>query len=70
MSWMRMPSRVLPAQRGRTTKPRFALVSTWPDTYSEVPDDPTVQRLRRRVDRIFSTRSVAPGQSVEIAFDG
>ena len=51
-------------------RPRFALVSTWPDTYSEVPDDYTVRRLRNRVDHVFSTRSVAPGGSVEIAFEG
>jgi len=61
--------KILPLAR-TDDRPRFALVSTWPDTYSEVPDDHTVQRLRRRVDRVFSTRSVAPGQSVEIAFDG
>jgi len=47
---------------------RSVLVSTCLDTYSGVPDDETVARLRHRVDDVFDTRSVAVGSAIEIAF--
>jgi beta-lactamase superfamily II metal-dependent hydrolase len=49
-------------------KPRFALLSTVPDTYGNVPDDSTIRRIRNRVTRLYDTRSVALGRSVDIVF--
>jgi hypothetical protein len=60
---------VLPARR-TNDRPRTALVSTCTDTYSGVPDAATLRRIRRRVERIVSTRDVAPGKAVEIEFEG
>jgi len=60
---------VLPPHREGVRK-RCALVSTWPDTYSGVPDENTMSRIGRRVDEIVSTRSVATGDAVTIEFEG
>jgi beta-lactamase superfamily II metal-dependent hydrolase len=49
---------------------RFAVVSSWPETYPGVPDPLTIQRLDRRVDEIVSTRSVPAGKPVMIELEG
>ena len=51
-------------------RPRYALVSTWPETYAGVPDALTMRRLARRVDRVVSTRSARSGGCVTIELDG
>lgn len=51
-------------------RPRYALVSTCTDTYSGVPDDDTLARIRRRVDRVYVTSDVKVGEAVEVRFDG
>lgn len=60
---------VLPERRTGARK-RVALVSTWPETYSGVPDEFTLARLRGRVDEIVSTTSVATGDAVTVEFEG
>ena len=60
---------VLPERR-RGARKRVALVSTWPETYSGVPDEHTLARLRGRVDEIVSTTSVATGDAVTVEFEG
>ena len=47
---------------------RIAALSTCNDTYPGVPDDATVDRLRRRCDLVVSTADVAPGTAVEVTF--
>jgi hypothetical protein len=49
---------------------RSGVLSTWPDTYSGVPDALTVDRIAERVDVIRSTRSVPLGASVTLEFPG
>lgn len=60
--------KVLPIRRtdGRV---RYALVSTCKDTYPGVPDDETLWRIERRVDRVYVTSEVGIGKAVEIPFD-
>ena len=48
----------MPAPDGR---PRRSVVSTYPNTYSGVPDEPTLTELRRRTE-LKSTTELAPGQ--------
>jgi hypothetical protein len=62
-------SKILPANRPDRRR-REALVSTWPDTYSGVPDESALRRIRDRVDVLTSTRSVPAGASISISFDG
>ncbi len=47
---------------------RSAILSTWPETYNGVPDEPTVSRIADRVDRFRSTRSVTKGDGVTLEF--
>ena len=61
--------RLLPMDRP-DDRPRRALLSTWPETYSGVPDELTIARLRRRVDEIVTTTAVGSGSSVTIELDG
>jgi beta-lactamase superfamily II metal-dependent hydrolase len=61
--------KVLPHSRP-DAKPRYALLSTRPDTYPGIPDSATIRRLRSRVDRMYDTRSVGLGRSIEIRFPG
>jgi beta-lactamase superfamily II metal-dependent hydrolase len=61
--------RILPLEP-RDDRPRSALISTWPDTYSGVPDELTIRRLQSRVDGVYSTSSKPAGGYVEIAFAG
>jgi hypothetical protein len=49
---------------------RKAVLSTWPDTYSGVPDNLTVARIAERVDEVKTTRSVPLGESVVLDFPG
>ena len=49
---------------------RVALVSTCPGTYYGVPHEATLERMRQRCDAVFSTTEVAPGQAVEVVFEG
>jgi beta-lactamase superfamily II metal-dependent hydrolase len=50
-------------------RPRYALLSTCPGAYEGVPHPATVSEIRRRVDRVYSTRSVGLGRPLEIVFD-
>jgi beta-lactamase superfamily II metal-dependent hydrolase len=59
---------VLPKQP-HDDKPRSAILSTWPDTYNGVPDEPTVARIADRVDVLRTTRSVPLGGSVRLDFE-
>jgi beta-lactamase superfamily II metal-dependent hydrolase len=60
---------ILPLRR-QGGRRRYALVSTWPDTYGGVPDEHTMDRLAARVDEVVSTRDVSSGTSVTIDFEG
>ena len=60
---------ILPTNR-HDGRPRYALLSTWPDTYGGVPDEHTVDRVAARVDHVVSTRDVASGASVTIDLEG
>jgi beta-lactamase superfamily II metal-dependent hydrolase len=54
----------------RSRRERWALVSTWPETYSGVPDELTMGRIGARVDHVVSTRDVATGEAVTIELEG
>jgi len=60
--------KILPMARP-DDRARYALVSTCTATYSGVPDDETVSRVRRRVDRVYETSAVDVGKAVEIEFE-
>lgn len=51
-------------------KPRRALVSTHDDDWKSVPDPDTLKAYRHHDCELFDTRTVEPGQAVEIAFEG
>jgi beta-lactamase superfamily II metal-dependent hydrolase len=59
---------VLPIARA-DKRPRYALVSTCAGTYSGVPDDETLARIARRVDRVYFTNEVKIGKAIEIKFE-
>ena len=61
-------NRILPLRRP-DTRPRTALVSTCKDTYNGVPDNDTLLRLERRVDKLVQTREASVGSAVEIRFE-
>lgn len=61
--------RILPIDAPDRRK-RVALVSTCLDTYEDVPHEPTVDRLKQRCDRVMRTTDVAPGESIEVEFEG
>jgi hypothetical protein len=49
-------------------RPRRSVVSTFPLTYPGVPDDPTLEELRRRTE-LLTTTDLGPGQLfVEVPF--
>jgi hypothetical protein len=58
---------ILPAQN-QEGKKRIALVSTCDGTYSGVPHHATLARLAFRCDEVLNTETVAPGDSIQIAF--
>jgi beta-lactamase superfamily II metal-dependent hydrolase len=59
---------ILPAAP-RDDRRREALISTCAGSYNAVPHEPTMGRLRARCDRLHSTASVAPGESICLEFD-
>jgi hypothetical protein len=59
---------ILPDERP-DDRPRRALVSTWPEVYSGVPDGLTIARLSARVDDVVWTRSAPPGTPVVLEFE-
>jgi hypothetical protein len=59
---------ILPDERP-DDRPRRALVSTWPEVYSGVPDGLTIARLGRRVDDVIWTRSAPSGTPVVLEFE-
>ena len=61
-------NRILP-RSPRDAHPRYALLSTCPGAYDGVPSTTTVNEIRRRVDRVYSTRSVPLGRPLQITFD-
>jgi hypothetical protein len=60
---------ILPTPR-QDDRARYALVSACTDTYSGVPDDKTIARIGRRVDRVYLTSDIEVGKALEIRFDG
>lgn len=55
-------------------KPRYALVSTWEDTYDNVPDNDTLDSIRDRCDKLYEVHKEngnvrSPGDYVEIKFE-
>lgn len=62
--------KVLPLHRRDDSRPRTALVSTCKDTYNGVPDNDTMARLRRRVDKLVLTnrKGVKVGEAIPIRF--
>lgn len=59
---------VFPAN-GHDTRERHAIVSTHPDSWTSVPDKPTLQFYRER-GTLHDTRDVAPGGFVEVVLEG
>lgn len=55
----------MPNPDGRT---RSAVVSTHEAAYQSVPDDPTLQSVADRVDVLHDTRTVDPGDFIDIVF--
>jgi len=60
---------ILPMPR-QDDRARYALVSACADTYSGVPDEETIARIGRRVDRVYRTSDIEVGKALEIHFDG
>lgn len=61
--------KILPVERGDYRK-RCALVSTYCDTHNGVPDELTLNNIQERVDEVFDTRNVNPGEGLTITFPG
>lgn len=64
-----MPGESLVASDGR---PRYAIVSTYPDTYSSVPDDEMLHELQKRC-TLFSTKEDAEDEGhlyIDFEFEG
>jgi len=64
--------KILPHE-GNDSKPRYALVSTWKDTYYNVPDDETLNMIRDRCDKLYEVHKENgnmrnPGDYVDIEF--
>lgn len=59
---------ILPIRRPDSRR-RTALVSTHENTYNGVPDNDTMARLERRVDKLIQTTEVPVGSPVEIRFE-
>ncbi len=51
-------------------KPRRAVVSTHDDDWKSVPDPDTLELYTNRNCELFDTRTVEPGEAVEIRFEG
>ncbi len=47
---------------------RRALVSTHPDAYASVPDEPTIEAVAGRVAEMRSTTEVGPGEFIDLEF--
>jgi beta-lactamase superfamily II metal-dependent hydrolase len=69
-----MLDKILPGegQVASDGRPRYAVVSTYPDTYASVPDDDTLDELRQRC-TLFSTKEDVEDQGylyIDLAFEG
>jgi len=69
-----MFDKILPgeSQVASDGRPRYAVVSTYPDTYSSVPDDDTLDELRQRC-TLFSTKEDVENKGhlyIDLEFEG
>ena len=62
--------RVLPLQPPADGRKRVALISTFDQTYNNVPDTDTLTEIKRRVTELVDTRTVGDGKFTDVFFPG
>jgi len=54
--------------QNESTKPRFAAVSTFPETYNGIPHAETVEELEALGCKVHTTQEAADGQAIILRF--